>query len=113
MAVAVIAVRPVAVDVVRLLVDVVVAVGFADSAFVRVDMMEVGVDMGVGMDEAVVVMGMDMLFTDDEGHSGGHEQAGRGQSGLDPVAEDDDRSRRPGEGSEAEQGPRPERPQPL
>jgi hypothetical protein len=69
------AVRPVAVDVVRFLVDVLVDVWLLDLALVPVPVMEVGVDMGVGVDGPVVVMGVDVFFPDDERDRRGHEQA--------------------------------------
>jgi hypothetical protein len=78
MAVAVVAVRPVAVDVVHGLVDVLMVVRFARPILVAVEMMEVGVDVGVRVEGPVVMVGVDVLFPDDQGHPGGHEQSGRG-----------------------------------
>jgi len=107
-AVTVAAVRPMAVEVVRLLVDVPVEVRLPDIPFVRVVMMKVRVDVDVRMGHPVVMMGMRVLIADDEDHGGSHEQAGRGQARPDPVAKDEDRSQGPGERGNAEQGPRPE-----
>jgi len=111
MRVPVVAIRPVAVDVVRFFVDVPVDVRLPDFALVPVEMMQVRVDMGMGVGEPVMVMGVSMFFADDKSHSGGHEQPGGGHAHPDLFAQDEDRNERAGEGSEAEQGARPERPQ--
>ena len=75
MPVAMSAVRPVAVDVVGLLVDVLVDVRPLDLSLVPVNVVKVRVDMGVGMDGPFVMMGVDVFFPDDERDRRGHEQA--------------------------------------
>jgi hypothetical protein len=100
-----------AVDVVRLFVDVSVDVRLPDGPFVRVVMMKVRVDMRVDVGHRVVMVGMGMFFVDYEGHSGSHDQAGCGHARPDPVAKDENRSQGPCERGEAEQGPRSESPQ--
>jgi hypothetical protein len=104
-------VRPMAVEVVGFLVDVLVDVRLRDFTLVPVDMMQVRMDMGMGVDDPVVMMGMGMFFADDESNRRGHEQAGAGHTQPHFFAQDKDRGKRAGEGGEAEQGARPERAQ--
>ncbi len=96
------AVRPMTVDVVRLLMEVLVGVGLPDRQLVRMVVVQIRMDMGVGMGEPVVMMGMDVLFADDEGYRGGHKKSRRGHRRPDPIAKDKDRGEGAGKWGQAE-----------
>ena len=65
MPVTVMRVRPVAVDVLGLLVDVFVNVGLTDLALVRVDVVKVAMIVSVGMDQPFMPVGMDVPLAGD------------------------------------------------
>jgi len=95
-------VRPMAVDVLRLFVNVLVGVGLPDPRLVRMVVVPVRMDMGVRMRHPVVTVGMDVLFADDEPDRGSHEQSRRRRRRPDPVAQDGDRGQGARERGQAE-----------
>ena len=102
MTVLVTAVRPMTVDMVHLFVDMLMSMGLLESQLMRMVVMHVRMDVGVRMCKPSVIMGMDVLFADDEGHRGGHEQTSRSHRRLDLVAEDEDRGKCTGKWCQAE-----------
>ena len=79
-----------------------------DTSVVAVEMVPVGVDMSVRVDDRIVMVGVDMPLAKDGHGGGGHEQSRRGHRRPDPVAQDDNRGQGPDKGGQPEQRAGPE-----